>query len=113
MPDFSLSRQPRFPVVTLDADGPISAGQMAPLLEGAPGVTLCVRSAQGHASRGGYFFCVSKEAPTAYRVETVEGDYVASFDPSALLRFINHATGRLFDAEMLEICQNRINFRED
>ncbi len=113
MPNFSLSRQPRFPTVTVDTDDQITAGQIEQLLNGRQGITLCVRASAGNANRGGYFFCIAKEGETEYRLETVEGDFVAAFSLEALTRFINHASGRCFDVDMLEFCQNHVNFRED
>lgn len=112
-PKYSLSQQPRFPVVTIDTDGPISEEQIAGLLARGPGATVCVRSARGHANRGGYFFSVWKQDETAYLLETIEGTPAATFSLSGLVRFINHASGRRFDAEMLDYCQNVINFRGD
>lgn len=113
MPNFTLSQQPHFPIVTIETDTLITAAQLNATFRDQEGVTLCVRSSIGHPRRGGYFFCVLKESETRYRLETVEGIYVESFELDTLIRFINHVSGRQFDESMLIFCQNSVNFRED
>lgn len=63
MPNFSLQQQPQYPIVTIDTDLPICEEQVENILEHKTGVTLCVRSSQGHPKRGGYFFAFPKTKP--------------------------------------------------
>ncbi len=113
MPNFDLSNQPQYPIVTIDSDNTIQDDQIENLFISTNGITLCVRSASGHPDRGGYFFCIKKEVDGSYQLETIEGDYIDSFDLCSLVRFINHSSGKLFDAELLDYCQNKVNFRND
>ena len=112
MPNFDLLQQPQYPIITIDSDSILTANQVSNLFSDSSSVTLCVRSSSGHPNRGGYFFCIKKNAD-AYQLETIEGVFVDNFDLNTLLRFINHASGRKFDSELLDYCQNSINFRND
>ena len=114
MPDFRLTRQPQYPIQTLDTDSPITPDQIRGLWNASPAVTLCVRSATGHKDRGGSFFCLRRQPDAdAVSLETMEGIAVDSFSLEDLTRFINHAAGLKFDPEMLAYCQNSVNFRAD
>lgn len=112
MPNFSLQQQPQYPLVIIDSDKPISIEQLADCFANRNCITLCMRSEEGHSQRGGYFFCISKNIGR-FSLETIEGVFVDSFFIDTLVKFINHASGRLFDNEMLSYCQNTINFRVD
>ena len=112
MPNFSLQQQPRYPLFIINSDVPITIQQLADCFTSTNGITLCVRSEEGHSQRGGYFFCILKTIDR-FNLETFEGVFVDSFSIDTLVRFINHASGRLFDYEMLSYCQNTINFRVD
>lgn len=46
-------------------------------------------------------------------LETIEGVFIDTFSISALIKFINHASGRVFDQGMLSYCQQTVNFRVD
>ena len=114
MPSFTLQQQPQYPLVTIDTDLPICEEQVLNILESRTGATLCVRSSQGHPKRGGYFFCISKgESEHLIKLETIEGVFIDTFSIPSLIKFINHASGRLFDEEMLSYCQQTVNFRAD
>lgn len=114
MPNFSLQQQPQYPLVTIDTDLPVSEEQVLNSLKGRTGATLCIRSSQGHPKRGGYFFCISKnETEHLINLETIEGVFIGTFSMSSLIRFINHASGRVFDEVMLSYCQQTVNFRVD
>ena len=76
-------------------------------------VSLCIRSAAGHTSRGGYFFHISKAGDDSITFSDITGTSVVTLKTETALRLINHASGRLFDAEMLRLCQTTINFKED
>lgn len=113
MPNYSLTKQPRFPLVKFDTDEPITEEQLLNLLNQSEGITLCVRSLCGHVNRGGYFFCIQKQENNSIRLETMEQEYVDTFPIPSMLRFINHACGLRFDSEMQYFCQNSLNFRAD
>jgi hypothetical protein len=113
MPNFNLSQQPHYPIKTIDTDEPILSSQLIPLFTNDNGITLCVRSKSGHPQRGGYFFCITKESEDLYILETIEGVEVDTFDLPSLISFINHASGKKFNAQLLDYCQNSINFRND
>ena len=113
MPTFTLSQQPQFEVKTIDSDVPISLEQINNVINGAEGVTLCIRSANGHPQRGGFFFCVSAPVNNEYSLYSMERQFIANFTGVRLVQFINHVTGLAFDMDMLFYCQNSINFRND
>lgn len=114
MPNFDLKQQPKYPIKVIDTNSPISLEQLNNAFDGLKAITLCIRAENGHPNRGGHFFCIhnNRHAEEMY-LETIEGDNVDMFAPEQLIRLINHASGLLFDREMLIYCQNSINFRTD
>ena len=113
MPNFDLINQPRYQIITHDSNDALTADLLKDYLSRSDGITLCIRSEAGHPDRGGYFFCISKKGDNMYELETIEGVHVDTFSEERLLTLINHASGRVFDSEMLDYCQNSINFRTD
>ena len=114
MPSFDLRQQPQHPIKVIDTDSQITLEQLNNAFNGLDAIMLCVRSENGHPNRGGHFFCIRKgQQPEEMHLETIEGDDVDVFAPERLIRFINHASGLLFDREMMTYCQNSINFRTD
>lgn len=114
MPNFDLKQQPQYPIKVIDTNSPISLGQLNNAFAGLSAITLCVRSENGHHDRGGHFFCIRNNQQTGEMcLETIEGDDVDVFTPEQMIKFINHASGLLFDKEILAYCQNSINFRTD
>ncbi len=113
MPRFDLEKQPRFPLVKFDTNDPLTENQLISLLNQNPGITLCVRSCDGHDNRGGHFFCIQLQENGDITLETMEQEYVDTFSAPTMLRFINHACGLKFDREMQLYCQNSLNFRSD
>ena len=113
MPNFNLSQQPQYPIVTKDTDIALTNAQIQSLFCNKDSITLCVRSSSGHPNRGGYYFCIHKNNDNSFQLETIEGVYVDDFDLDTLVNFINHASGRKFNSELLDYCQNSINFRTD
>lgn len=101
-----------YAVRTLDVDRSVTVDDITPLLTGNTGVSLCVRSANGHAQRGGYFFHIKRNGAN-YQICDFEKNEACAFDAAQLVRFINHVSGRQFDAEILNHCQTVINFRQD
>ena len=61
MPNFNLAQQPRFPLRIIDTDMPITEEVLNSSFENNEGITLCIRSANGHPQRGGFFFCMSRQ----------------------------------------------------
>lgn len=113
MPNFDLSQQPQYPIVTKDTDVALTNVQVNSLFSTNDSITLCVRSGSGHPNRGGYFFCINKTDTSSFQLETIEGVYVDTFNLDTLVNFINHASGKRFNSELLDYCQNSINFRTD
>ncbi len=113
MPNFDLINQPNYVLKTYDSNSAIDLSTLNMLMGKESGIMLCVRSATGHPNRGGYFFCISQKGDNTYTLETIEGVYVDTFSGDKLITLINHASGRAFDTEMLDYCQNNINFRTD
>ncbi len=113
MPNFELNQQPQYPIVTKDTDMALTNDQVMSLFSARDRITLCVRSSSGHPNRGGYYFCIHKISNNSFQLETIEGVYVDHFGLDTLVNFINHASGRKFSSELLDYCQNSINFRTD
>lgn len=103
---------PPFEVRILDTDEPITLHQLRDALGERPGVSLCVRSANGLSNRGGYFFHYERSGPS-FLVRDFEANVIDILEPDALVRFINHVSGRKFDAQMLSYCQLVVNLRQD
>ncbi len=98
----------------VDSDDALSRSTALALVDRHGGsVSLCVRTASGHASRGGYFFHIAKAGDDSITFSDVTGASVITLKTETALRLINHASGRVFDAEMLRLCQTTINFKED
>lgn len=113
MPNFDLNQQPQYPIVTIDTDIALTKDQILSLFTNRDSIMLCVRSSAGHPDRGGYYFCIHKTTNNLFQLETIEGIFVDSFNLDTLVDFINHASGRKFNSELLDYCQNSINFRTD
>ena len=115
MPRNSLGRTP-YPLVRIDTDDPLTAERLSKLLdETNGGVSICVRSKDGHPNRGGHFFHMQREAASRgyIKLKTFDNENIDTFEIEKAVRLINHASGIVFDEEMLALCQNKINFRQD
>ena len=113
MPNFDMIKQPRFPLITIDTNTPINQEQFMNLFDTDDGITLCIRSKNGHEKRGGYYFCIYKNNDNCFSLETMEQVLVRDFSQNDIIKFINHASGLCFDEEILQYCQNEVNFRAD
>lgn len=113
MSKFSLKHQPQYPIVTQDTDEALTNDQVMSLFTDKDDIMLCVRSGSGALNRGGYYFCIHKTGNNSFQLETIEKDSVDCFDLDNLVNFINHASGRKFNSDLLDYCQNHINFRND
>lgn len=103
---------PVYEIELIDSDEALTNTQILALLNGKPGVSLCIRSGAGHEKRGGYFFHIENSPPN-YRLKTFEGLTIDSLFIDKLVCFINHASGRAFCPEMLSYCQTYVNLRQD
>lgn len=104
--------EPPFDVLTIDSDVALNISDIEQAMEDRTGVSVCVRSATGHERRGGYFFHIER-AEQDYNVFDFEKNLVGTLNPTDLMRFINHVSGRLFDQDMLTYCQSVVNLRQD
>lgn len=111
MPKNVIGKAP-FPVRTVESDDPLTLPQLRAALGAGKRVTLCLRSAEGHPERGGYYFHLA-DVGGELALFDFEGEEVATLSPAEAVRFINHASGRRFDAEMLAFCRSTINLRRD
>jgi hypothetical protein len=101
-----------YPVRTIDSDNPITFAQLADIVGTAEGASICLRSATGHQNRGGYFFHF-RPHENDFKLLDFVGHEVVRLSPEHLAKFINHASGRVFDEEMLIFSQSVVNLRQD
>ena len=101
-----------FRLEVLDIDQPISHNEIKLLSNLGKGVSLCVRSKTGDLKRGGYFFhiCLSD---SKYQIFDIEKNSIDTVEIDFLVEFINHVSGRLFNATVQIYCQSTINLRKD
>ena len=105
---------PKYPIVKLDTDDPLSSSDLKKLLV-KPGVTLLIRSATGHPGRGGYYFQIEVR-DTEYVLHPFDQKsdidvYVVDFD--LLLKLVNQMSGRQFDKEAMLYVRHEIDMRTD
>lgn len=111
MPKNVLGETP-FPLRVIDTDSPLSLEQILGLFHGENAATILVRSEHGPAKRGGYFFHTER-SENLFQIFDFERNPIAKLSGDRLTRFINHASGRRFDDEMLLFCQSVVNFKLD
>ncbi|WP_173468413.1 hypothetical protein [Fibrobacter succinogenes] len=104
----------KHPLIHCDTDNPITEEILRDKFGALRAITLCIRSAEGAEKRGGYFFCLERDDDfQQISLETVEGFKIDTFSLSAVVQFINHVSGLQFDTTILELCQKKINLRDD
>ncbi len=112
-----LPKLPFPPLVKVSAGEPLTTTEVESLLMRRPkGISMCVRSATGHADRGGYFFHIrpyEQNGPVEYEIFDFHGKSVLKLGLEHLTQFINHCTGLAFDPKMLMLCQTVVNLRLD
>ncbi len=118
MPRNPLAGLPFPPLTLLDQDVPIEPRQIHDLLRDrgpGNGVTVLVRSENGHPNQGGYFFHFKKSAEPneSYELYDFQKRHVASMNEEELILLINHCSGRGFSETSYVVCQNDINLRDD
>lgn len=116
MPKKKFENIPFHTVVRLDTNTPVSINQVKDILRNYPdGVSLCVRSAEGHPDRGGYFFHLLLTSNDLSQCElyNFEKTLVATLAVEQITLFINHCSGLDFNEWVLQFCQSVVNFRLD
>ncbi len=116
MPKKVFDTLPFPPLVKLDTDDPIRQDTLVDILhQRLTGVSICVRSANGHQNRGGYFFHIRPTDDTLNECEILnfEKIFVARLPLANITTFINHCAGLAFDEDSFQLCQSVINFRLD
>ncbi|WP_040483792.1 hypothetical protein [Lyngbya aestuarii] len=101
-------------LVKIDTDTPVSVSQISEILKNHPkGVSICVRSLDGHPDRGGYFFhfrSLDRDQCQLYNFEKIPIE-VLPIEQTILL--INHCSGLEFSDWAFQFCQSVVNFRLD
>lgn len=101
------------PLCVVDRDEAVDEVLLHLCLSTRPaGLSILLRSGNGAPQRGGYFFHLSTDQEEV-RFHDFEGKLLIMLSLAEAVRLINHASGRLFDAEMLDRCQREINLRHD
>lgn len=101
-----------FPLKLVDSDKSISDIEIERLVSNSEGCSLCVRALEGDNNRGGYFFHI-KKTDSQFGIYDFNGVWIANVTLAFLARFINHASGRIFDPEVLVFCQTIVNLKQD
>lgn len=118
MPKNPLGSLPFPPLKVLDQDVPVKEDQVQAFIRErgeTNGVSMLLRSENGHPNRGGYFFhfVKSSDLEKSYDLHDFQKRKVASMDEEDLVLLINHCSGRQFSEDSYHICQNQINLRDD
>ena len=116
MPKKKFEGIPFPPIVRIDTDTPVVINQLADIFKERPnGVTLCIRSAEGHPHRGGYFFHILPIDNDLSKCElyNFEKMLVATLPVEQMTLFINHCSGLDFNEWAFQFCQSVVNFRLD
>lgn len=106
---------PRYPIVLVDKDEPLTGEELRGLLK-EPGVTLLVRYAAGNEKRGGYYFQIGIVADGYVLIPldaASESDHYKVVDFEFLLTLINHMSGRAFNRDALRYVRNVIDMPSD
>ncbi|OBQ20097.1 MAG: hypothetical protein AN488_13505 [Anabaena sp. WA113] len=104
------------PLVKIDVNEPLSVDEVTKILKSRDeGISICVRSQEGHPDRGGYFFHILPKDKniTQCEIYNFEKISVSKLELSELTDFINHCSGLQFSKTAFHLCQSVINFRLD
>ena len=102
------------PLKVLDRDGLITWDWLEPLIQPRldKGVSLCITAHVGATKRGGYFFHVKRTA-AGFEFDSFDRPRVLTLATGAeCAAFMNHVSGRLYDAGMWGLCQ-LVNLKAD
>lgn len=106
--------QSPYPISLCDGDLPLTQPGVSRILtDHRQGTSLLIRSSNGPANRGGYYFHVCLRNDGRVTLKDFSGVVISEMSIDELTRFINHATGRIFDEEMFQLSVSHINFRQD
>jgi hypothetical protein len=101
------------PLRIVDRDAPLESDWLTErMAEWGGEASILLRWENGPAQRGGYFFHLSRRRQL-YGFHDFAGKPIIELGEAKAARLINHASGRAFDAEMLDLCQKVINLRQD
>jgi hypothetical protein len=104
------------PLVKIDVNEPLSVDEVTKILKSRDeGISICVRSQEGHPDRGGYFFHILPKDKniTLCEIYNFEKKSVITLTVNNLTDFINHCSGLQFSKTAFHLCQSVINFRLD
>ena len=103
-----------FTLYTIDTDNEILKTELESIFSRYPQVSLCVRSQSGPPDRGGYFFHfeINPNGNTVNLYDITHTN-IDTLSLDTAVRFLNHASGRKYDEEMLRYCQSYVNFKQD
>ena len=103
-----------FTLHTVDTDNEILPTELESIFLSYPQVSLCVRSQSGHTDRGGYFFHFEiNPDDNTVNLYDITRTKIDTLSLENAIRFLNHASGRKYDEEMLRYCQSYVNFKQD
>src|SRR5687767_13878665 len=116
MPRNVIGKPPFPPILLFEVDRNLSLGDLLRIATDRPkGASICIRYPEGPAQRGGYFFhfIPTSRRNTEFDVLDFEKKPVKRFTARALVSFINHCTGKVFDEPSFTLCQTELNFLKD
>jgi hypothetical protein len=113
MPFRTFGPVPFPPLAVIDRDEPIDADWIINAMADRGGsVSLLLRTTVGVDGRGGFFFHLSQNGELL-KFHDFAGDGIIDLPGDTAAKLINHASGRMFDPEVLTLCQRVINLRQD
>ena len=108
-----IGKLPFEPLVTVDSNSPVSPSLISEISDKRQsGVSICVRSEDGHAKRGGYFFHFKRDADK-YILVSAMGESLIQLNLDQLVDLINHCSGRMYSDEIFRLFQSKLNFKSD
>jgi hypothetical protein len=115
MPRNLIGDPPFPPVILFNESRAFTTDDLLRIAGSRPrGATICIRYPEGPEKRGGYFFHFAPQGATGdFALYDFEKRPVAVFPADALVAFINHCTGKVFDEASFILCQTELNFLKD
>ena len=103
-----------FALHIIDTDNEILQSEIENIFSTTPQVSICVRSQSGHTDRGGYYFHFEfNPDENTVNLYDITHTQIDTLPLETAVRFLNHASGRKYDEEMLRYCQSYVNFKQD
>lgn len=103
------------PLIKHQSDDPINMDEFNNILNkgsNKKGLSILLRSLNGHDNRGGYFFHISTKN-NILSFYDFEKNIVCSLKKTEALALINHVSGLQYDEKSYEICSKTINLKSD